>query len=309
MGIKDLSRILKKKYGYLFQEFDIEILSGKTVAIDAHLQVHRFMATSIKNVSEKTDLMENDPDKEEIMKVYLSKIVNYAKSFTNNNVIPYFIFDGKAPDKKKKTRDEREKEKNRKIDIIRRVRSMNIPSKENLKELETQCSNLYIKSKDDIERTIKALEAVEKVVIVRAEAEGEHTCSELVKSGECYASITRDSDIYAHGCPRNIIECKNNKIKCITYNNILTALELSHKQFVDLCIMLGTDYNDRLYNCGWTVCYPLIKEYGCIEGIIYSWKELDNKISVHKKRYDREIDECWIYVYDRVRYLFGYKLS
>jgi len=44
-------------------------------------------------------------------------------------------------------------------------------------------------------------------------------------------------------------------------------MELTSDEFLDFCIMCGTDYNDNIPGVGPVKAYALIKEYGSIEHI------------------------------------------
>jgi flap endonuclease-1 len=48
---------------------------------------------------------------------------------------------------------------------------------------------------------------------------------------------------------------------------VLKQLNLSFESFVDLCIMLGCDYNTRIFKVGPKKVWNLIQTYGCIEDI------------------------------------------
>ena len=66
-----------------------------------------------------------------------------------------------------------------------------------------------------------------------------------------------------------------NKIIEITLSKILEETELTQHQFIDLCIMLGSDYCPTINGIGMTRAYSLIKKYesnrfifGCFTAVL-----------------------------------------
>lgn len=82
--------------------------------------------------------------------------------------------------------------------------------------------------------------------------------------------ISNDIDILTHGANVLIKDFSFNpkqKIKEIYLNNILKELSFSQKQFIDLCILLGTDYNDNPKGIGPVAALKLIEKYKSISKI------------------------------------------
>jgi len=47
-----------------------------------------------------------------------------------------------------------------------------------------------------------------------------------------------------------------------------TSRELMHRQFIDLCILLGCDYADTIPKVGPTTALKMIREHKCIEKVL-----------------------------------------
>lgn len=60
----------------------------------------------------------------------------------------------------------------------------------------------------------------------------------------------------------------------MNYKKAIEGLNLTHDQFVDLCILLGCDYCDSIKGIGPKKALAFIREYGCIEKIL---ENLDRK--------------------------------
>lgn len=58
------------------------------------------------------------------------------------------------------------------------------------------------------------------------------------------------------------------EVQQISYDKAIEGLQLTHDQFVDLCILLGCDYCDTIKGIGPKTALKLIREHGCIEEIL-----------------------------------------
>jgi flap endonuclease-1 len=61
---------------------------------------------------------------------------------------------------------------------------------------------------------------------------------------------------------------KKTPVQEICHADLLTLLDLSHDQFVDLCILCGCDYTTTITRVGPNTAYKLIKQHDTIEGVI-----------------------------------------
>jgi Chloriridovirus flap endonuclease 1-A len=117
---------------------------------------------------------------------------------------------------------------------------------------------------------LKILLRIMKVPYIQAPMEAEALCSYFFKENVVGGIASNDSDILAYGC--NLIvdfNFSNNesKVVYIDYNTLLDVLDLNSHEFLDFCIMCGTDYNDNIFRIGTVRSYDLIKKYGSIEGV------------------------------------------
>merc|ERR1711962_1868579 len=89
------------------------------------------------------------------------------------------------------------------------------------------------------------------VPFVEAPCEAEAQCAELAKAGKVYAVGTEDMDALTFGTPvllRHLTfsEARKMPIKEFHLSSILEGFEMTPEQFVDLCILLGCDYVDKI---------------------------------------------------------------
>lgn len=117
MGIKNLSKFVSTKYPNIIQSDSIDILTKNSpgkIAVDISQLLFRHKSGAIKQVVDNTFFHFNDGkwtdiDREEvknIMSRYLKKFIRILREF---KIEPLFVFDGKAPELKKKTREARQK--------------------------------------------------------------------------------------------------------------------------------------------------------------------------------------------------------
>ncbi|XP_072364035.1 flap endonuclease 1-like isoform X2 [Scyliorhinus torazame] len=109
------------------------------------------------------------------------------------------------------------------------------------------------------------------VPYIEAPSEAEATCAALVKAGKVHCTATEDMDALPFGCTRlvrNVSAKKDARVEEISLPEILKSLDLTQEQFVDLCILLGCDYCDKIKGIGLKRALPLIQSHKSIEEII-----------------------------------------
>lgn len=105
------------------------------------------------------------------------------------------------------------------------------------------------------------------VPIIEAPGEAEAQCAEFVKSGRASAVASEDMDSLTFGA-KFLLRGFNSKKEPITeicLDEVLTAMDLTYAEFVDLCILLGCDYTEHVEGIGPATAYKFIKQWGCIE--------------------------------------------
>lgn len=78
-----------------------------------------------------------------------------------------------------------------------------------------------------------------------ADGEAEKLCAYLNRIGEVDAVLTEDTDVMAYGTPLMLAfkKLRNDQIYGIHRPSLIESLDLSHEEFLDLCILLKCDYN------------------------------------------------------------------
>jgi 5'-3' exonuclease len=120
----------------------------------------------------------------------------------------------------------------------------------------------------DFELT-KDLFRILQVPFFVAPMEAETMCSDLCKRGLVDGALSEDTDVMAYRSPVFLSKINTTADTCvrIRHDAILEGLELEGDQFLDLCIMCGTDYNKNIKGIGAEKAYIQIQQHGSIEAI------------------------------------------
>lgn len=230
MGIKSANKFLldncskKAIYKALFSQF-----TGKTIVIDTMIFIYKYESENA--------LIEN-------MYVLVSILRHY-------NITPVFIFDGKPPAEKKELlynrrlkKEEAEdkynklNEKKEKLDITSEEYAMLDSEMESLKKQ-------FIRVNDTHIQIVKDLLNAYGVDYMIAEGEADVLCAQLVLSGNAWACLSDDMDLFVYGCPRVIrqVSLLNHTCRFYDIELILKDLEMSLDVFRQIMVLSGSDYN------------------------------------------------------------------
>lgn len=133
--------------------------------------------------------------------------------------------------------------------------------------LKLRQSSMNIRS-EDFELT-KKLFHICGIPYIVAQGEAEATCAALNSQGYVSGVLTDDTDVLAYGSP--IMLCKidftTNTCVELDFCEILEELRLTSQEFIDLCILCGTDYNTNLTKINCDKAYRWIQQYHSLEEI------------------------------------------
>lgn len=295
MGIKSLSKFLKDKFPELFEYIHISEYAYKRIAIDISLYVFTYKRafTPPKTVDSHT-LISTDSS-------WLGAFIKLIAVLRENEVHCVFVFDGKATSdkdlEKQKRQSSHDKLKDKFHDLVDALdvyyasgeisqvlidfqnkkkiptarflgpsNSVNIKAIEaNVEQLKKQLVKI---TQADFALTKKLFDILD-VPYFEAPVEAETTCADLCKRGIVEAVLSEDTDVLAYGAPVFLtkINTTEQAFMRIRYDHVLEKFGLTESQFLDFCIMCGTDYNDNIYRVGPNKAYSLIQEHKSIEGI------------------------------------------
>ncbi|MFA5382569.1 MAG: flap endonuclease-1 [Candidatus Micrarchaeia archaeon] len=276
MGIQLKDLMLKK-------EIDLNYLEGKTVAVDAYNIIYQFLS-SIRQY-DGTPLMDSNDN----ITSHLSGLFYRNINFLEGGIKPIYVFDGKPPNFKTTTLDER---KERKISAKEKMdTALKKGFFEDAKKYSQQTSRL---TKEMVEEGKELLEAM-GIPVVQAPSEGEAQASCMAKEGIAYGVVSQDADCLLFGAPRlirNLSVTGKRKIpgkniyasispEIIELKEMLDSLQINREQLILIGILIGTDFNNGIKGVGSKTALKIVKEND----------DLDKIIALVEKKYDYVFEE------------------
>jgi hypothetical protein len=139
-------------------------------------------------------------------------------------------------------------------------------------------SMLSIRSDDYL--VTKHLLDILQVPYFQAVGEAEATCSALCRYHWVDAVMSEDTDVLAYGAPVFLhrMNFMTKTVIEIQYLELIHCLRMTSSQFLDFCIMCGTDYNKNIPQIGPEKSYRLLQKYESLENIHRCCPHLDVSI-------------------------------
>ena len=121
-----------------------------------------------------------------------------------------------------------------------------------------------------------------------ARTEAERVCAKLCRDGRVTAALSDDSDLLAYDCPIILAKFNMATQSCqrLTKVALLTELHLTPDEFLDFCIMCGTDYNKNCPGIATIRAFDYIRRYKTIEAFA---QETGTDVSILNHHRVREI--------------------
>lgn len=108
------------------------------------------------------------------------------------------------------------------------------------------------------------------VPVITAPTEADAQCAALVKAGKADAVVSDELDSLAFGAGTLLrgLNSKKEPITEIALSKVLGGFDMTQNQFVDLCILLGSDYCPAITGVGPGSGFKLIKQFNTLENIV-----------------------------------------
>ncbi|XP_077415867.1 putative flap endonuclease 1 homolog isoform X1 [Vanacampus margaritifer] len=167
-------------------------------------------------------------------------------TFLEHDIKPAFVFDGRPPGEKI-------------VALQKRAEAAGWRSPNHLGTASLQTKDCF--------HLLKLL----GVPVIQAPGDAEAFCAWLVRRGTAEAVASEDMDTLPFGANvliRQLNAKRDSDIVEYSLPKLLEKLQLSHKEFVDLCILLGCDYCDKITGFGPKRALKLIQQYRTIENVI-----------------------------------------
>jgi 5'-3' exonuclease len=153
-------------------------------------------------------------------------------------------------------------------DLVTARRRQCVDTKLIKRKIESMKSMIISITEDDLQISRDLFDHLQ-IPYVIAPSEAEAYSSYLCIHGKVDAVLSEDTDVIAYGAPIFLtkIDTFTDTVTVIRSESVLENLEMTKTTFVDLCIMLGCDYNTNVPKVGPEKSIAFLKKYGSIEAI------------------------------------------
>lgn len=258
MGIKGLIKFLARfnRYGRpIVRQEPITVLANRTLAVDISTLMYSHMNTALARLLRVTNLATTPLNYDDIKQSWLDSILSRLLVYLRMGCKMVIVFDGQASHMKDITRQDR-RDKRKKLSAEIETLTKEFINTRPLDRTPEMADELRNKMKNQIDipdsyvKELKELLQLSGMSVIQAIGEAERTCSTLAIEGIVDAVISTDSDCLTHGCPRLISKILDNgMIETIILSDVLEVLNLTLRQFQELCILSQCDYNSGVQGC------------------------------------------------------------
>ena len=235
MGIRNLNRYLRNNCPESIRCIPISDISHKKIAVDISIYLYKYEA--------ENTLLEN-------MFIMLSIFRHY-------NIIPIFIFDGKPPDEKKVLLQKRKEDKKSAQEEyyklqqhLQHLQHLQNTDKQDIIATMDQLKKQFVQINKEKIENVKSLIRAYGATYYDAPGEADELCALLVIKKKVWACMSEDMDLFVYGCSRVLryFSLVSHTVVLYYTKGILNELNMTHKEFKEICILSGTDYNFNTNN-------------------------------------------------------------
>tara|TARA_Y100000741_G_scaffold362752_1_gene349349 strand:+ start:302 stop:1276 length:975 start_codon:yes stop_codon:yes gene_type:complete len=238
MGVRLLKKFLATHYLSGIFKTGFGYIRNRKIVIDISIYIYKF----------KTN---------ENLKGELKTFCQLLKDYDVNAL---FVFDGKNINSNKRfTIQERNSTKNKHYEEYNKLNDMikiddnktDTQNSEDIQDIKNKMDKLKKKfirlDMNDIIITKNILDAF-GFKYITANGEADELCATLVKNNKAWGCLTDDTDLFIYKCPIviNYLDVINGTIVIHDLYKILESLYVNVDDFIEICIMSGTDFNKEM---------------------------------------------------------------
>lgn len=279
MGIKSINELLKEHTPSAFEKVKLRNFSNSSIAIDSNLYFNASICASYKHIIlSMIDPLE-DVNIDDVINHCLMQLINFINKLILLKINIIWIWDGVSNIQKISCKEKRKKLKvdylnklNEKKDELKALNPL-FRTSEKIKEYKLLLSNKNIITTEILNYFKNILELL-GFPSIKAISEGEKLCANLSNENLISGVWSRDTDNYILGTKILITgfngydEDGDIMIDIVNIPNILKELNKSKEWLLDLCIMLGCDFNTNIPTVGTKKCWNLMNSFNSIEEIL-----------------------------------------
>lgn len=248
----------------------LEDFQGKVIAIDAHNALYQFLS-SIRQ-PDGTPLK----DRRGRVTSHLSGLLYRTASLAEAGIRPLYVFDGKPPDLKRATIEER---KERRLKAEAEMQQA-LEEGDEARAFSKAQQTSYL-DREMVAESKALLDAL-GIPWVQAPSEGEAQAAHMVVRGDAWAASSQDFDSLLFGAPRlvrNLAVTGKRKLpgksvwvdvepELIELEAALKEVNLTREQLVDAGILVGTDFDPGVKGVGPKRAVKLVREKGGLVDVL-----------------------------------------
>ena len=220
-------------------------MAGKTLVVDAYNVLYQFL-TTIRG-PDGAPLTDNDGNTTS----HLVGLFSRTTKLMQEGLKLVFVFDGEAPELKRKERERRKQIKEEAQASYEEAKEAE--DVEGMRKYAGRTSRLTPDMVKEAEELLSAL----GIPTIQAPSEGEAQAAHMVHKGDAWALISQDYDCLLFGTPRMVknlsITARRKKKgtlateqlepELITLQDVLQKLGVTRDQLIALGLLIGTDFN------------------------------------------------------------------
>lgn len=269
MGIRGLNTCLHTTTPSSIKNVDWATLESKRVGVDIQCFLYRAISNQL---------------------CPLKIIAEQICCFRKQHITPIYVFDGKPPTEKTTVVSKRKTDRNTAVEMCKKLR-LTLESTIDLDERSSLLRQIsIIESKNpsisyETKNMIKQFLYATGVLFVTATSEADGLLAYLYKRNHIDVVATFDFDLIPRGAniiiPNNISNPPGTQWSYYDYSAIKKGLGLNDSQFIDLCVLMGSDYTPELTIVPWASALSSIRSGLSIRTIwerhtFSSWRRIDN---------------------------------
>lgn len=268
MGVTNLGDLVTKRH-----EVDFDFFENKALAFDGNNILYQFL-TSIRQ-SDGNLLTDNEGN----VTSHLIGLLYRMTSVLEKEIKAVYIFDGKPPVEKTQEITKRKKKKEK----------AEIAYEEALERGALKVARKYAQRMTRLTESMvedaKKFLGLLGIPTIQAPSEGEGQAAFMAQQGDVWAACSQDYDSLLFGTPRvarNLTVSGRRKLpgknvyvtispELIKLQECLEELEITREQFIEIAILLGTDFNPDglgVKGVGPKTALKLVKKHKRIEPIL-----------------------------------------
>jgi flap endonuclease-1 len=257
------------------KQLTLDDLRGRSLAVDANNTLYQFLALiRMRDGRPFTD------SEGHVTSHLVGLLLRTSRLMADYDIRPVFVFDGKPPELKRRTLEERRGYRERALkeweDAVRRKDYSGAWSKA------VRMNSLTQSMQDDAKKVLTLL----GIPWIQAPQEAEAQAAYMAMQGHVWAANSRDYDAVLFGSPRLVryLTISGQEFlpskgiarplvpELIELQALLRRLEISREQLIDLAIMVGTDFDKGIHGVGPKTALKLIKAHDSLEGLPEHYK-------------------------------------